>query len=308
MSLFFFQPAPPHSSSVSPSLGQMGGGAVGVDPLAGQHFGQGRLDTTASQQIKLESYYSHGGQSGISDYNQGSKSHDILSQVYQQSQLTILGGGTSGGGGGPQHQPMPQHTSPFTTDKDDQQASYFGGGGGGSGTPAGSSGQLSGGSTTPQLPPETPPGQQQPPGQATSPTAAAGAAAAAELVAEGGSDSGQLTPTSAAAAAAAAAASLADYNQSTSKGHEILSQVYQQSQLPIRLMPVRNRKYPNRPSKTPVHERPYACPVNDCDRRFSRSDELTRHKRKHLGLKPFICNICERAFSRSVLQDISDHF
>jgi hypothetical protein len=39
----------------------------------------------------------------------------------------------------------------------------------------------------------------------------------------------------------------------------------------------------SRPSKTPVHERPYACPVNECDRRFSRSDELTRHIRIHTG-------------------------
>ena len=77
--------------------------------------------------------------------------------------------------------------------------------------------------------------------------------------------------------------SLAEFNQSTSKGHEILSQVYQQASMPIRLMPVRARKYPNRPSKTPVHERPYACPVNECDRRFSRSDELTRHLRIHTG-------------------------
>ena len=79
-----------------------------------------------------------------------------------------------------------------------------------------------------QLPPETPPaasGGMPHPVQPTSPD-----------LGEGGSDSGQLTPTggggtaasaaaAAAAAAAATAASLADYNQSTSKGHEILSQV-----------------------------------------------------------------------------------
>ena len=36
------------------------------------------------------------------------------------------------------------------------------------------------------------------------------------------------------------------------------------------------RSYGNRPSKTPVHERPFSCPVDQCPRRFSRSDELTR--------------------------------
>jgi hypothetical protein len=92
---------------------------------------------------------------------------------------------------------------------------------------------------------------------------------------------------------------LAEYNPSTSKGHEILSQVYQQSAIPLRLVPVKPRKYPNRPSKTPVHERPYACPVDGCDRRFSRSDELTRHIRIHTGQKPFQCRICMRSFSRS---------
>lgn len=92
---------------------------------------------------------------------------------------------------------------------------------------------------------------------------------------------------------------LAEYNQATSKGHEILSQVYQQSPLPLKLVPVKPRKYPNRPSKTPVHERPYACPVENCDRRFSRSDELTRHIRIHTGQKPFQCRICMRSFSRS---------
>lgn len=105
---------------------------------------------------------------------------------------------------------------------------------------------------------------------------------------------------SSAAAAAAREASLAEYNQSTSKGHEILSQVYQNNPgQPMKLVPVKPRKYPNRPSKTPVHERPYACPIDGCDRRFSRSDELTRHIRIHTGQKPFQCRICMRSFSRS---------
>ncbi|KAM4607425.1 early growth response protein 2b-like [Polymixia lowei] len=68
--------------------------------------------------------------------------------------------------------------------------------------------------------------------------------------------------------------------------------------LPLRPI-LRPRKYPNRPSKTPVHERPYPCPAESCDRRFSRSDELSRHLRIHTGHKPFQCRICMRSFSRS---------
>lgn len=64
--------------------------------------------------------------------------------------------------------------------------------------------------------------------------------------------------------------------------------------------PSRGRKSPARQqSKTPPHERPYACPADGCDRRFSRSDELTRHVRVHTGQKPFQCRICMRSFSRS---------
>jgi len=75
------------------------------------------------------------------------------------------------------------------------------------------------------------------------------------------------------------------------------SQPYQEAPVPTKTP--KPRKYPNRPSKTPPHQRPYACPVETCDRRFSRSDELTRHIRIHTGQKPFQCRICMRNFSRS---------
>ncbi|KAK6059086.1 zinc finger, C2H2 type [Cooperia oncophora] len=37
----------------------------------------------------------------------------------------------------------------------------------------------------------------------------------------------------------------------------------------------------------------------DVNGKFARSDELTRHKRKHTGDRPFQCSLCDRAFSRS---------
>lgn len=81
---------------------------------------------------------------------------------------------------------------------------------------------------------------------------------------------------------------LAAYSPATSKGLEILKQAGGHS---LDLRPIKPRKYPNRPSKTPVQERPYSCPLNDCERRFSRSDELSRHVRIHTGQKPFICEV-----------------
>ncbi|XP_061084577.1 E3 SUMO-protein ligase EGR2a [Conger conger] len=77
-----------------------------------------------------------------------------------------------------------------------------------------------------------------------------------------------------------------------------LPTVHNPQNLPLRPI-LRPRKYPNRPCKTPVHERPFSCPAECCDRRFSRSDELTRHIRIHTGHKPFRCRICMRSFSRS---------
>ncbi|XP_026686006.1 Krueppel-like factor 7 [Diaphorina citri] len=46
-------------------------------------------------------------------------------------------------------------------------------------------------------------------------------------------------------------------------------------------------------------EKPYKCQWEGCGWSFARSDELTRHYRKHTGAKPFKCLHCERGFSRS---------
>lgn len=56
---------------------------------------------------------------------------------------------------------------------------------------------------------------------------------------------------------------------------------------------------PSKGKSHAAHEKPYRCPMEACERRFSRSDELTRHLRIHTGQKPFLCRVCSRAFSRS---------
>ena len=47
----------------------------------------------------------------------------------------------------------------------------------------------------------------------------------------------------------------------------------------------------SRSQKSEIKERPHKCPVESCDRRFSRSDELARHIRIHTGNKPFQCKV-----------------
>lgn len=46
-------------------------------------------------------------------------------------------------------------------------------------------------------------------------------------------------------------------------------------------------------------EKPFACTWENCNRKFSRSDELSRHKRTHTGEKKFVCAVCNRKFMRS---------
>ena len=54
-----------------------------------------------------------------------------------------------------------------------------------------------------------------------------------------------------------------------------------------------------KPKSPPNQDRPYPCDFKNCNKRFARSDELSRHTRTHTGMKPFQCSICMRFFSRS---------
>jgi len=46
-------------------------------------------------------------------------------------------------------------------------------------------------------------------------------------------------------------------------------------------------------------EKPFVCTWAGCAWRFSRSDELARHRRSHSGIKPYSCEMCSKKFARS---------
>lgn len=46
-------------------------------------------------------------------------------------------------------------------------------------------------------------------------------------------------------------------------------------------------------------ERPFVCSWLFCNKRFTRSDELQRHRRTHTGEKRFQCPECNKKFMRS---------
>uniref|UniRef100_A0A914VS84 C2H2-type domain-containing protein n=1 Tax=Plectus sambesii TaxID=2011161 RepID=A0A914VS84_9BILA len=53
----------------------------------------------------------------------------------------------------------------------------------------------------------------------------------------------------------------------------------------------------------PIHghagNKPFACDWTHCQKRFTRSDELQRHRRTHTGEKRFACESCGKKFMRS---------
>lgn len=100
------------------------------------------------------------------------------------------------------------------------------------------------------------------------------------------------------AAANAYAVQLAEYN-GDQQGTRILSQVYQPGQAGSLILVCETTQVPESAQQDarPPNGRPRVNPVEHCDRRFSRSDELTRHIRIHGW--PFRCRICMRSFSRS---------
>lgn len=69
---------------------------------------------------------------------------------------------------------------------------------------------------------------------------------------------------------------------------------------PVKTEPSTPRREPKTKKDSSGNDvKSFVCPFDGCQKRFSRSDELTRHYRRHTGVKPFECSTCKRKFSRS---------
>lgn len=45
-------------------------------------------------------------------------------------------------------------------------------------------------------------------------------------------------------------------------------------------------------------ERPFVCDFKNCQKSFTRNEELTRHRRIHSGIRPYPCRWCDKRFGR----------
>jgi hypothetical protein len=63
--------------------------------------------------------------------------------------------------------------------------------------------------------------------------------------------------------------------------------------------------------RTHTGERPFECPVEDCDKKFSRPDSLNTHIKTHSSVRPYACPIenCTKAYfhSRSLRKHSKSH-